>query len=188
MKALQRVAILLLLGLLVVSTAGAADKWLHVRVEEGDHDGERVHVNVPLSLVERMLPLITVDELSEGKLILAELDGELHGIDLRELAAALADAPDADFVTVESDDEKVRVSKEGEYLIVGVEDRDKRSSEKVRVRIPLAVVDALVGDEPGELDLVAALRRLGEFEDTLIDIQSDGESVRVWIDSNESGQ
>jgi hypothetical protein len=132
-----------------------------------------------------MLPLISVDDLRGGKL---ELDDELGGIDLRELAVALRDAPDADFVTVQSDDQNVRVSKEGDYLLIRVEERGRNSSEKVRVRLPLAVVDALVGGNPHELDLVAALHALSEYADeTLVDIESDDGSVRVWIDSSETG-
>jgi hypothetical protein len=161
----------------------------HEDEDESDPCGERVNVNIPLSVVEQMLPLISVDELQQGKLLLDEVDDDLEGIDLRELAAALRDAPDADFVTVESDDEHVRIAKEGEFLVVRAEDRGRHSGESVRVRVPLAVVDALVGGDPHELDLVAALRVLGEYEgDPLVDVESDDSSVRIWIDSSENGR
>jgi len=179
-----------LIGLLSVSIAGAADKWLHVRVDEGGDNGkgEKVSINIPLSVVSRMLPLISVDELQHGKLNL-DVGDDLDGIDLGELADALRDSPDADFVTVESDDETVRVRKEGDFIIVRAEERGRRSNETVRVRMPLAVVDALVGDDPNELDLVAALDALGEYDgDPLVDIQSDDSSVRVWIDSSDTGR
>lgn len=179
------IAVSLFAVLFSLSSSAASDKWLHVRVEDNGPRGERVNVNLPLDLIERMLPLISVDDLRGGKL---ELDDELGGIDLRELAVALRDAPDADFVTVQSDDQNVRVSKEGDYLLIRVEERGRNSSEKVRVRLPLAVVDALVGGNPHELDLVAALHALSEYADeTLVDIESDDGSVRVWIDSSETG-
>ena len=172
--------------LVSLSSAAAAEKWLHVRVEENGPRGERVSVNVPLELVERMLPLISIDELQHGKL---DLDDDLAGIDLRELAAALRDAPDAEFVTVEREDEKIRVAKEGEFLVVRVQEQGRHSDEKVRVRIPLAVVDALFGGEPHEVDLLAALEALGEYSDgALVDVESDDGSVRVWIDSSQAGQ
>ncbi len=172
--------------LLTLSSAAAAEKWLHVRVEDNGPRGERVSVNVPLELIGRMLPLISIDELQYGKL---DLEDELEGIDLRGLAAALRDAPDADFLTVESDDENVRVSKEGDFLVVRVEEQGRSSDEKVRIRMPLAVVDALVGGETHELDLVAALEALGEYSDgALVDVQSDDGHIRVWIDSSEAGQ
>jgi hypothetical protein len=173
--------------LLAVSPAGAAEKWLHIHVEEDGEHGETVKVNIPLSMVESMLPMISADELHHGKLDL-DIDDDLEGIDLRELADALRDAPDADFVTVESDDESVRVAKEGDFLVVLAEERGRHSNETVRVRMPLAVVDALVGDDPNELDLLAALEVLGEYEgEALVDVESDDSSVRIWIDSSESG-
>ena len=64
-----------------------------------------------------------------------------------------------------------------------------RSSEKVRVRFPLAVVEALVGDNPQELDLLAGLRALSEFEgEDLVRIDSEDESVRIWVDSSDTGE
>jgi hypothetical protein len=175
--------------LLVVPAAGAAEKWLHVRVVEDGGDGETVNVNIPLSLVERMLPLISVDELQAGKLRLDALDEELGQIDLRELAAALRDAPDADYLTIQGKDEKLRVAKEGEFLVINADERGRGSAETVRVRIPLAVVDAMVGSDPNELDLVAALQVLSEYDDApLVDVQSDDSSVQVWIDSSETGR
>ncbi len=169
-----------------LSAAAAAEKWLHVRVEENGPRGERVSVNVPLELVERMLPLISIDELQQGKL---DLDNNLEGIDLRELAAALRDAPDADFVTVQREDENVRVSKEGEFLVVRVQEQGRHSAENVRIRLPLAVVDALFGGEPHAVDLLAALEALGEYSDgALVDVESDDGFVRVWIDSSKAGQ
>ena len=184
---LRRTLACLAVAVLVsLSTAATADKWLHVRVEENGSRGEKVSVNVPLELVERMLPLISVDELQHGKL---DLEDDLEGIDLRELAAALREAPDADFVTVESDDENVRVSKEGEFLVVRIQEKGAHSDERVRVRMPLAVVDALFGGEPHELDLLAALEALGEYsDDALVDVESDDGFVRVWIDSSETGR
>jgi hypothetical protein len=171
--------------LLTLSTSVAADKWLHVRVEA--ERGEDVDVNVPLNLVETLLPLITVDEMQKGKL---QLDtGEFGGIDLRKLVAALNETPDTDFVTVNGDDESIRVAKEGDFLVVRVEEKRSPDGETVRVRVPLAVVEALVGDSPNELDIVAALRVLSDYEgDALVDIRSESESVRVWIDSSETGR
>ena len=173
--------------MLTLTTAGAADKWLHVKVEEKGARGDNIDVNIPLSVVESMLPLIQVDELRNGKLHL-EME-EFGEIDLRELAAALRETPDTDFVTVNSDDESVRVAKEGDFLVVRVEEHKKHSSDQIRIRIPLAVVDALIGDSPNELDLIAGLRALTEYEgEALVDIRSDDSSVQVWIDSSPTGQ
>jgi len=186
MKLFKFATVFLLVAVLAIGGALAADKWLHVRVEDNGSDDERISVNIPLSLVERMLPLIEIDELHKGKL---DLDGELEGIDLRELASALRDAPDAEFVKVEKKDEQIHVAKEGDFIIVRAEDRGGRSNETVRVRMPLSVIDALMGDDGDELDLVAAVRELSRYDDdALVDIVSDDSNVRVWIDSDESGR
>jgi len=185
MRIKPMLACMTIVCLLTMSATVAADKWLHVHVEEAG--GETVNVNIPLSIVESMLPHIAVDELQNGKLQI-DAGHDLDGIDLRELAKALRDAPDADFVTVESNDESVRVSKEGDFLVVHANERGERSNERVRVRLPLAVVDALAGEDPNELDLIAALEALGEYEgESLVEVDSSDSSVRVWIDTSETG-
>jgi hypothetical protein len=175
-----------LVGLLAFAPVLAAEKWLHVYVEDEDgNGGETVKVNIPLSMVERMLPLIEIDELQGGKL---DVDGDLEGFDLRELADALRDAPDADFVTVVKHGETVRVAKEDDFLVVLADEHDGDGEETVRVRFPLAVLDALVGHGGDQLDLLAALEVLGEYEgEALVDVRSEGSSIRVWIDSSEAG-
>ena len=172
--------------LALASTAGVAeDRWLHVRVEEKNGSGEKVRVNIPLQIVQAILPAIETHQLRDGILDL-DLDlghGHLDGLDLRKILEALQDAPDADFVTVESDDETVRVSKDSGFLLITADTDD----EKVRVRMPLGVVEALLGDGKGtELDLVAGLARLSEFDGgDLVTVQSDDTSVRVWIDADQ---
>ena len=172
--------------LALASTAGVAeDRWLHVRVEEKNGSGEKVRVNIPLQIVQAILPAIETHQLRDGILDL-DLDlghGHLDGLDLRKILEALQDAPDADFVTVESVGESVRVSKDKGFLLVTADTDD----ERVRVRMPLGVVEALLGDGKGtELDLVAGLARLSEFDGgDLVTVQSDDTSVRVWIDADQ---
>lgn len=185
MRAGKFATLFLIVSALAFGGAVAADKWLHVRVENNGADDERISVNIPLSLVERMLPLIEIDEFHKGKL---DLGGEIEGLDLRDLALALKDAPDTQFVKVESQDEDVHVAKEGEFMVVRVEDRGGRSIESVRVRMPISVIDALLGEGGEELDLAAAVRELSRYDDdALVDVVSDESSVRIWIDSDEAG-
>ena len=55
-------------------------------------------------------------------------------------------------------------------------------------RLPMDVVEALIGDDPNELDLEAGLDALAAYDgEDLVAVESDdGESVRVWIDTTES--
>ena len=161
--------------------AGADGHWLHVRVEESG-DGEKVNVNIPLSVVMAILPAIETDEFRNGRINIGR--GEIEDIDLHEVLKAFKDAPDADFVTIEGRDESVRVSKERGFLLVNVD----ADGDHVRVRFPLDVVDALLSGGDNELDLVAALDALADHGGgDLVTVESDDESIRVWIDTSSDG-
>jgi len=164
--------------------AGTAGRWLHIRVTDTGGYGENVNVNVPLDMIAAFLPMIETDEMRGGKIRIDSdwADEDFRGIDLRKVLEALRDSPDTDFVTVRSNDENVRVSKEGGFIHVLAEDRN--DSERVRVKVPLAVMEALIGNDPYELDLMAALDALADFEGDLVTVESDDEHVRIWIDSN----
>ena len=174
----------LILALLFTSgLAAASDRWLHVRVQEDGEEGEQVSINIPIQLVEAILPTIETDELQDGKLRLDET--EMEGIDLREILKAFKDAPDADFVTVRGGDESVRVAKENGFLVVRAEEGD---GEKVRITMPLDVVDAMLSGASDELDLVAALDALANYDGgDLVTVESEDSLVRIWIDSSDTG-
>jgi hypothetical protein len=176
------------LALMVCLTAGTAiagadGHWLHVRVDEGDDDGEKINVNIPLSVVMAILPAIESDDFRGGRINIGR--GEIEDIDLREVLNAFKDAPDADFVTIEGRDESIRISKERGFLLVNVDDDD----ERVRVRLPLDVVDALLSGGDDELDILAALDALADHGGgDLVTVESDNESIRVWIDTDSDGE
>ena len=171
--------------LLLVAPADAVDRdqWIHIAVDETDGRGERVRVNLPLSIVEAVLPLIESDELHDGKIWLD--DSELSHADIVKILAAVRDAQDGEYVTVESVDENVRIAKEGKYMTVKVEEH---RGEVVDIRVPVSVLDALVSGKDDELDLLAAIRVLGEHGDqTLVTVEEKDSTVRIWIDrKNES--
>ncbi len=177
---IRKLSCLALVLVLAVGVAAASERWLHVRVQ-GDH-GETVKINVPLSMARAMLSMIQTDEFHGGRISLDHAD--LGEIDLRQMLTALRDAPDAEYVTVRDGDESVRVAKEGDFLLVNAEEDDGR----IRVRVPMEVVEALVSSGSNELDLAAALDALAKYTDgDLVTIEGDDESVRVWIDDDESG-
>ena len=172
-------AAMLVLVLGITGVASASGLWLHVRVDETD--GARVKVNVPVSMVEKAIAMVPEEHLRHGKI---HLDGCCEGMspaDLRELWQEIKDSPDMTFVTVEEDDESVRVWKEAGYLKVHVLEQGK--NEEVDVRVPLAVVDALLSGEGEELNIEAAIRALvEEGEGELVTVSGDNETVRVWVD------
>jgi len=176
-------ATLALLALSALPAAAASGRWLHVRVDGGAR-GENVRVNVPIEMIEALLPAIDGEGFEGGHLRIDHAD--LGDVDLREVLSALRDAPDGDFVTVRSDDDQVRVAKERGLLLVHV---DEHRGDRVRVKLPLEVVDAMLSAGDSRLDLVAGLRALADYDGgDLITVESDDGTVRVWVDSSDSGE
>jgi len=182
---------LLLLALLlpVLSFAPAAggdsdqttQRWLHVRVDESGPDGERVRVNLPLELVAEILPMIEADDFHRGHI---RFDGhDLDGMDMAALVGAVRNAKDGEYVTVEGSDESVHITKEGDLLLINVDEED----EKVNIRLRLSVVDALFSGERGEMNLVAAVKALeAEGDCEIVRIDGEDETVRIWIDKQDT--
>ena len=169
----------LALVLAVGTVSAGGDRWLHIAVDEHSGDRETVRVNLPLQLVEAVLPLIEADDFQRGRI---KIDWhEINEIDLPEILLALRDAEDGEYITVDSDHEQVRVAKERDYLTIHVDGRH----EEVDLQIRLSVVGALFSDRPNELDLLAAVQALDEDEEAdLVTVTGDDETVRIWIDRN----
>lgn len=183
----------------------SSERWLHVRVTSSDSKNETVRVNVPLELAEKILPAVNKDRLHHGKLKLQA--GDCDGVDIHAVLDAVRTAKDGEFVTVQSDDNDVRVAKQGGYLLINVRDagakhfhfthdqegKDKAEKDKtgkaresrVEVKVPMQVVDALFSAGKDELDLIAALRALSAHHgDTeLVSVKDSENTVRVWLDS-----
>jgi hypothetical protein len=180
--------------------AQPAERWLHVSVNSTDADGETVRVNVPLALVEKVLPAINKDKLHSGKIRVNEL--RVNEVDLRVVFEAVRDTKDGEFVTVQSRKNNVRVAKEAGYLVVRVREmKEARKTDKpdekpaalfeerVDVRVPMSVVEALLSGAKDELDLVAAVRALSAHGDTiLVTVEDRKNTVKVWVDSKNTGQ
>jgi hypothetical protein len=169
-------------------TASAKDdRWLHVRVINRDSKGEVVRVNVPLELAEKILPTINKDRLHNGKVRIDNMHPEQADVDLHALLDAVRTAKDGEYVTVQSNEQNVRVAKNAGYIYVNVTDKDNKDTakgEKVEVKVPMKVIDALFSAGKDELDLVAALRALSAAGDSeLVSVKDHDNDIRVWMDS-----
>jgi len=159
--------------------AAPASRWLHVTVEEAGERSEIVRVNLPLVVVEKALPAIRDEHIRRGRVALGDIQMDKAG--LREMWNAVREAGEAEFVTVEGADENVRVTREGEFIVVRAMDR-KEGAGKVDVRLPLQVVDALLSGEGEELDILAAIRELERHEGDLVIVHDGDSKVRIWVD------
>lgn len=165
---------------LFTPAAQASDLWLHVTVD--GKDDATVTVNLPLSFVESIIPLIPQDEMQGGKIRID--DAEFSSQQLRAMWQAVHETQDATFVTVREEDQTVNVSKSGNYLLVKTSERSEGGAQ-VNVKVPMAVVDALFTDvEENEINIAAALRALAAEGEGELATVSDGDSnVRIWVDS-----
>ena len=193
----------------VPAAAQTSTPWLHVRVEE-TRQASKVSVNVPLTVVEAVLKA-TPDMIERhGKIHLSRECG-LKLADLRRAWKELAAVGDAELVSVESDDENVKVQRKGDLVQVFVEhkgrswredredkterepkdakeskdskdSRRSKGAEQVRIEIPVSLVDALLSGEGEEANIQAAIQELKKRRGDIVRVQDDDSHVRVWID------
>jgi len=173
---------LLSLPMLPVALARGGDRYVHVRILDRDAADEEVRLDVPVGLLRAFLAHADV-EVWDRDLSLRYAGGS--EVDLREVLAALREAPEGEFLRIRERDESVRVAKEGGFFLVRVDERD---GDRLRVRFPLAVLDTLIDSGTERLDFAAALEALSDYDgDDLLTVESDDEQIRIWIDGKPSG-
>ena len=149
-----------------VAAQSAPTAWLHVRVDEV-RDNTKVSVNLPLSVVEAVLKASPEILEKHGRVHI----GKHHGLelaDLRRVWKELAAVGDAELVSVESDDENVKVQRKGDVVQVFVEKkpwtdkegRKRKGGDNVRVEIPVSLVDAFLSGEGEYGNVEAAIGEL----------------------------
>jgi hypothetical protein len=101
----------------------------------------------------------------------------------------LRDTGDAEFVTVEGDDENVKISREGDIIRIEVQDHSPRraeaeegENETVYVKVPVSVVDALLSGDGEELNIRDALEELKDERGDIVTVEGGDTDVRIWID------
>jgi hypothetical protein len=171
--------LLLPAGLLAADRAEKGKKpWIHIEVQESGKEEASVKVNLPLSMARSALEMAPDDVLSEGHIRIQ--DSRYSVDDLREVWAELRKAEDGEFVTVQEDEETVRVFKKNEMIFVHV---DGKKNEKVRVEVPIALVDALLRGKGETLDVDAAVTELEKMSPgEIIRVEDGSDRVRVWIE------
>lgn len=171
---------------IALAGAAAADQWLHVKVQGSDE--EKVTVNLPLALMEAAVAMIPEDVTAEmeGEIQVAIDDVNMDWQDLRNFWQSVKDTPEATFATVETKDETIVVKKEGAYLKIRTSELTDNGAD-VDVQLPMAVVDALFSGPEGTLNFAAAVRALAdEGNGHLVEIRDGNDTVRVWIDDNDT--
>ena len=165
--------------------------WLHVRVEEAKK-ATKVHVNLPLTVVAAALNAMPGIIEEHGKLRLGE-HHHMKMADFRKVWKELAAVGDAELVSVESEDENVKVMRKGDLVQVFVDkkakkgkDGEEKGGEQVRVEVPVSLVDALLSGEGDAVNIQAAVAELQKRRGDIVRVQDDEAHVRVWIDEQNS--
>lgn len=167
------------------ASAADSDLWFHVTVDEQRGERAQIKIHLPLKLVERLAPMLSSGIDHRGSRFRIN-QREVTPAEAREMWRALRDADEAPFVDVRSGRDRVRISKSAGMLHLRATD-DRPYGEDVRVRIPEAVVDALLSGDEGEYEIAAALRVLArQGAGDLVQIDSDDADVRIWIDGSQA--
>lgn len=153
-------------------------RWVNVNVSEHS-GGTNVEVHLPLNLVLSVLKSVDVDNFHKGRI---DLDIDDADVDWAGIFAAVKDAPDGQFVTVNSPDANVSVSKQGGTLLINVDEMDGENS-KVKVTVPVEFMDALSINEESQIDVAALLESFDRLPNgDLVTVESNDANVRVWIE------
>jgi hypothetical protein len=154
-------------------------EWLHVLVNDTGKE-ETVRINVPIALMETLLPMIQEKAVQNGKIRID--DKSISKAELKKLWAAVKQEGDTEYVTVEKPGERVTISMQGKFFVVQT---DENSSKSVDIKIPAAVMDAMLAGDGNEFNLMAAAKALREsgIKD-IVSVKDHDSTVRVWIDNN----
>lgn len=167
----------LALAVPTVSTAAllSAD-YVIVDVREHDRSGLHFSVPVPISLAQAALSLAP----DEARRVELPPEAVEHAAAARALITELRRQPDFELARVEEGDERVRVRKEGDALLVDV---DGARGETVHVRLPLAAAAEILEHVDGRrMRTAALLGALRHAHGELVHV-IDGDAevrVRVW--------
>lgn len=149
--------------------------------DDGDERADfEANINLPLSAVEPLLSLVPHGTLSDRLLDLAA--DEVNVGAMRDLWRAISGVGEAEFVAVDGEDETVRIARTGDQINVQVEECEGDGGETVDIRIPVAVVDALLSGDGEALNVHAAVEQLGELRGDIVRVSGGEHQVRVWID------
>ena len=159
-----------------------SNHWIHVMVEEGGDNGERVKVNIPASLVETVLPMIEENDLVMDKIRLDKLPLTVE--QMREIWKTVQSEGDFELASIQDDDMDLRIYKKDDYLYVR---SSEEADQKVTVTIPAQVVDLLLSGDGDELNVMAAAKALTQTHvGELVEVRDGDDTVRVWIDTRSS--
>lgn len=161
----------------------AQTPWIHIEVDENEADASHVKVNLPLSVVEIALQAAPEKIVNDGRIRMHHIDEDIDVDDLRRMWNELRSAPDSELVTVEKKDETVSIRRQGDRILIDVDDRADRDT--AHIQVPVTVVDALFSGEGQELNVKEAISQLKSLRGDIVRVDDGETKVRIWIDEKD---
>ncbi|MDJ0838790.1 MAG: hypothetical protein QNK37_19890 [Acidobacteriota bacterium] len=173
MKHIKQFAILLVIATTAFTAVAQDDPAGNymVNMEFSQASGEEMSLSLPLSMLKTFEPQIQE--------MLRDIEINDKDVNFRELWEAVKEAGPNDYVEVNSEDADIKVSTTTHHLVVKV--HEKRENKKIDVTLPLALIEAFLGE--GGFDYTAVVEALIDIEGDLLTIQSDDDEIngRIWI-------
>ena len=163
--------------------AATVQRWIHVRVQSASGTSGNLSFNVPVEMASAVLPAIPTEHEHHGKF---SLQASVNGADLRAMLDAVRNSPDNVFVTMERQNAKISVAKSGRMLLINIVEEpsaEHRRGKTIAIKVPIAVVRAMVSDNSDEVDVDAGIHALAREGEVDVTVNSDKETVRVWTDT-----
>jgi len=171
----------LTLGLLATGPgpAAAGVSWLHIHINDSGSDPDHVRVNVPVSLLDAVLPEVEKQTRHESKFDVGNC--EMTVAEYRSAIRTLSSSPRRE-VKIERSHGTIVMRRDGPDM--RLEQTPKKGNRsRTSVRLPWLVATALAKGTGEQLDVSGAVRALAEAGEGEIAVDDeDGTRVRVWID------
>jgi hypothetical protein len=169
---MRKIAMTISLALVLSVTAMAQDRNINVHFVDHREGGTEVSMSLPVSMISSFETQIR-DAFNAIK-------DEKTGVDFFELWAAVREAGPNEYLEVNQEDTKIKVSTTDTHLICNVEGVDDIG--QLKVKVPLVLGDALLGNRDA-FDYDYAIEVLnGMVGQDLVFIESEEIDGRVWID------
>jgi hypothetical protein len=181
-KTFFQVSALLFLSAVTLWSA-STQRWIHVRVQNVKGVSGNVSINLPIELASAALNSIPGGQENQGDL---HLQASVNGTDVRAMLDAVSRSSDGVFVTLERRDKEISVAKSGPNLLIKIADQPgapRHLDKTVMIKIPVAVVRAMLAKNSDKLDLAAGIRALASQGDLDVTLNNEKETVRIWTDT-----
>lgn len=152
-------------------------RWLNVEVNERGDDTE-VRLHLPMSMVLAVLDAVDTQELRHGKVHICTAHND---VDWQAVLRELRSAPEGEYVAIQGHEANLTARKLGGIMEMKV-DEHGASGDRVNLRIPVDLLDALTIHDDSTVDIKTLVARLGDTTGEILKVESEDADVRIWVE------